>query len=132
MIADYIGLAEEVQRAVADPSSKDAGKEGGFVTDLSALVTEFRNTFARIEDLLAEVDGLDLTVHGYESVRAINAYLDANPGAAEVFSKDYRPLASLYPLVNSDKRITIPRWIWSVRVRLHDPVQQVLRRGRKG
>ncbi|MGW0210473.1 type I restriction enzyme subunit R domain-containing protein [Streptomyces sp. NPDC003233] len=106
VIVDYIGLAEEVQRAVADPSSKDAGKEGGFVTDLSALVTEFRNTFARIEDLLAEVDGLDLTVHGYESVRAINAYLDANPGAAEVFSKDYRLLARLYPLVNSDKRIT--------------------------
>jgi len=48
------------------------------------------STFARIEDLLADVDGLDLTVHGYESVRAINVFLDANPGAAEVFTKDYR------------------------------------------
>ncbi|MGW0133484.1 type I restriction endonuclease subunit R [Streptomyces sp. NPDC003299] len=106
VVVDYIGLAEEVQRAVADPTSKGTGKGGGFVTDLSELVTEFRNTFARIEDLLAEVDGLDLTVHGYESVRAINAYLDANPEAAEVFSKDYRLLARLYPLINSDRRIT--------------------------
>jgi len=32
---------------------------------------EFRATFASIEDLLADVDGLDLTAHGYESVRTI-------------------------------------------------------------
>jgi type I restriction enzyme R subunit len=106
VIVDYIGLAEEVQRAVQDPTSKGAaGKGGGFVTDLSELVAEFRTTFARIEDLFADVDGLDLTVHGYESVRAINVFLDANPGAAEVFSKDYRLLARLYPLINTDKRI---------------------------
>ncbi|MEU1592734.1 HsdR family type I site-specific deoxyribonuclease [Streptomyces sp. NPDC005708] len=105
VVVDYIGLAEEVQRAVVDPTSKEAGKGGGFVTDLSELVAEFRTTFARIEDLLADVDGLDLTVHGYESVRAINVFLDANPGAAEVFSKDYRLLARLYPLINTDKRV---------------------------
>ncbi|MGV9606875.1 type I restriction endonuclease subunit R [Streptomyces sp. NPDC003631] len=105
VVVDYIGLAEEVQRAVADPTSKGVGKGGGFVTDLSELVAEFRTTFARIEDLLADVDGLDLTVHGYESVRAINVFLDANPGAAEVFTKDYRLLARLYPLINIDKRI---------------------------
>ncbi len=105
VIVDYIGLAEEVQRAVADPTSEGAGKGGGFVTDLSELVAEFRTTFARIEDLLADVDGLDLTVAGYESVRAINAFLDANPGAAEVFTRDYRLLARLYPLISTDKRV---------------------------
>jgi type I restriction enzyme R subunit len=105
VVVDYIGLAEEVQRAVADPTSEGAGKGGGFVTDLSELVDEFRTTFARIEDLLADVDGLDLTVHGYESVRAINVFLDANPGAADVFTKDYRLLARLYPLINTDKRV---------------------------
>ncbi|MFD0203775.1 MULTISPECIES: type I restriction endonuclease subunit R [Saccharothrix] len=105
VVVDYIGLAEEVQRAVVDPTSDGAGKGGGFVTDLSELVAEFRTTFARIEDLLVDVDDLDLTVHGYESVRAINTFLDANPGAAEVFTKDYRLLARLYPLINTDKRV---------------------------
>ncbi|MFI6883934.1 type I restriction endonuclease subunit R [Streptosporangium canum] len=105
VIVDYIGLAEEVQRAVIDPTSPEAGKGGGFVTDLSELIDEFRTTFARIEDLLVDVDGLDLTVHGYESVRAINAFLDANPGATEVFTKDYRLLARLYPLISTDKRV---------------------------
>ncbi|MFG3126813.1 type I restriction endonuclease subunit R [Streptomyces tendae] len=105
VVVDYIGLAEEVQRAVTDPTPEGAGKGGGFVTDLSELVAEFRTTFARIEDLLADVDDLDLTVHGYESVRAVNTFLDANPGAAEVFTKDYRLLARLYPLINTDKRI---------------------------
>ncbi|MEH0471797.1 HsdR family type I site-specific deoxyribonuclease [Streptomyces sp. B21-097] len=106
VVVDYIGLAEEVQRAVVDPTSEAAaGKGGGFVTDVSELVAEFRTTFARIEDLLADVDDLDLTVHGYESVRAVNVFLDANPSAAEVFAKDYRLLARLYPLINTDKRV---------------------------
>ncbi|MGW2472437.1 type I restriction endonuclease subunit R [Streptomyces sp. NPDC001665] len=106
IVVDYISLAEEVQRAVADPTSEgSADKGGGFVTDLTDLVAEFRTTFARIEDLLAEVNGLDLTAHGYESVRAINGFLDANSDAAEVFSKDYRLLARLYPLINTDKRV---------------------------
>lgn len=105
VVVDYIGLAEEVQRAVVDPALPGAGKGGGFVTDLSELVAEFRTIFARIEDLFVDVDSLDLTVHGYESVRAINVFLDANPGAAEVFTKDYRLLARLYPLINTDKRI---------------------------
>jgi type I restriction enzyme R subunit len=105
VVVDYISLAEEVQRAVADPTSKGSDKGGGFVTDLTELVAEFRTTFARIEDLFADVDGLDLAVHGYESVRAINVFLDHNPGAAEVFSKDYRLLARLYPLINTDKRV---------------------------
>ncbi|WP_405431121.1 type I restriction endonuclease subunit R [Micromonospora sp. NBC_00617] len=105
VVVDYIGLAEEVQRAVVDPTAEGTGEGGGFVTDVSELVAEFRTTFARIEDLLADADDLNLTVHGYESVRAINAFLDTNPGAAEVFSKDYRLLARLYPLINTDKRI---------------------------
>ncbi|MFD6677630.1 type I restriction endonuclease subunit R [Rhodococcus zopfii] len=106
VVVDYIGLAEEVQRAVQDPTAEDTiGRGGGFVTDLTALVAEFRTTFARLEDLLADVDGLDLSVHGYESVRAINNFLDTHPGAAEVFSTDYRLLARLYPLITTDKRI---------------------------
>ncbi|RAN93369.1 Type I site-specific deoxyribonuclease [Micromonospora saelicesensis] len=105
VVVDYIGLAEEVQRAVVDPTAEGSGEGGGFVTDVSELVAEFRTTFARIEDLLADVDDLDLTVHGYESVRAINVFLDANPSAAGVFAKDYRLLARLYPLINSDKRV---------------------------
>ncbi|MEH0404265.1 type I restriction endonuclease subunit R [[Kitasatospora] papulosa] len=105
VVVDYIGLAEEVQRAVVDPTAAGPSKGGGFVTDLSELVAEFRLAFARIEDLLADVDGLDLTVHGYQSVRAINVFLDANPGSAEVFSKDYRLLARLYPFINTDKRL---------------------------
>jgi type I restriction enzyme R subunit len=105
VVVDYIGLAEEVQRAVIDPTSQQADKGGGFVTDVSELVAEFRTTFARIEDLLADVDGADLTLHGYESVRAINIYLDADAAAAEAFAKDYRLLARLYPLITTDKRI---------------------------
>ncbi|MFD5097667.1 type I restriction endonuclease subunit R [Streptomyces albidochromogenes] len=105
VVVDYIGLAEEVQRAVVDPTPEGAGKGGGFVMDVSKLVAEFRTTFARIEDLLADVDGVDLTLHGYESVRAINVFLDAAPGAAEAFAKDYRLLARLYPLINTDKRV---------------------------
>ncbi|MEV7170011.1 HsdR family type I site-specific deoxyribonuclease [Streptomyces sp. NPDC093224] len=105
VVVDYIGLAEEVQRAVVDPTASGPSKGGGFVTDLSELVAEFRKAFARIEDLLADVDDLDLTVHGYQSVRSINVFLDANPDAAEVFSKDYRLLARLYPLINTDKRV---------------------------
>ncbi|MEE2061540.1 type I restriction endonuclease subunit R [Rhodococcus artemisiae] len=106
VVVDYIGLAEEVQRAVTDPTAEETSKGGGFVTDLTELVAEFRTTFARIEDLLADIEDLDLSVHGYESVRAINSFLDTHPGAAEVFSKDYRLLARLYPLINTDKRIT--------------------------
>ncbi|MEU3904723.1 HsdR family type I site-specific deoxyribonuclease [Streptomyces goshikiensis] len=105
VVVDYIGLAEEVQRAVADPTAAGHSKGGGFVTDLSELVAEFRTAFARIEDLLADVDGVDLTAHGYQSVRAINVFLDANRDAAEVFSKDYRLLARLYPFINTDKRV---------------------------
>ncbi|MFD3413424.1 type I restriction endonuclease subunit R [Streptomyces cyaneofuscatus] len=105
VIVDYIGLAEEVQKAVVDPTAAEDSKGGGFVTDLSELVAEFRLAFARIEDLLADVDDVDLTVHGYQSVRAINVFLDANPDAAEVFSKDYRLLARLYPFINTDKRV---------------------------
>jgi type I restriction enzyme R subunit len=106
VVVDYIGLAEEVQRAVADPTPDGPGRGGGFVTDLTELVAEFRTTFARIEDLFADIDGLDLTVYGYESVRAINVFLDAKPGAAEVFARDYRLLARLYPLINTDRRVT--------------------------
>lgn len=105
VVVDYIGLAEEVQRAVADPATDDTSKGGGFVTDLSELVAEFRSTFARIEDLLTDVEDLDLTVHGYASVRAVNDFLDTNPDAATAFSRDYRLLARLYPLINADKRI---------------------------
>ncbi|MGY4958563.1 hypothetical protein [Streptomyces nigrescens] len=38
-------------------------------------------------------------------MRAINVFLDASPGAAEAFTKDYRLLARLYPLINTDKRV---------------------------
>ncbi|WP_329581359.1 HsdR family type I site-specific deoxyribonuclease [Kitasatospora sp. NBC_01250] len=106
VIVDYIGLAEEVQRAVVDPTTKGAGRGGGFVTDLSELVAEFRKTYDRIEDRLINVEGLDLTVHGYEAVRAINVFLDSNPDEAEAFTKNYRLLARLYPLISTDTRIT--------------------------
>jgi len=102
---DYIGLAEEVQRAVSDPAAEGSGKGGGFVTDLTDLVAEFRAAFARVEDLLIGVDGLDLTAPGYESVRAINDFLDASPAAAGAFAGDYRLLARLYPLISTDKRV---------------------------
>jgi len=105
VVVDYVSLAEEVQKAVVDPTTAETSKGGGFVTDLTELVVEFRTTFARIEDLLADVDDLDLTVHGYESVRAINLFLDSDPHAAAVFAKDYRLLARLYPLINTDNRI---------------------------
>ena len=105
VIVDYIGLAEEDQRAVTDPTADDSVKGGGFVTDLTDLVAEFRAAFARIEDLLAGIDGLDLTVHGYESVRSVNAFLDASPAAAQAFATDYRLLARLYPLISTDKRV---------------------------
>ena len=87
------------------PHRRGLGKGGGFVTDLSDLVAEFRIAFARIEDLLVDIDGLDLTVHGYESVRAINDFLDASPAATDAFARDYRLLARLYPLISTDKRV---------------------------
>jgi type I restriction enzyme R subunit len=105
VIVDYIGLAEEVQRAVTDPTAEDSSKGGGFVTDLADLIAEFRITFARIEDLLVDIDGLDLTINGYEAVRVINDFLDADPAAAGAFAKDYRLLARLYPLINTDMRV---------------------------
>ncbi|TQS41823.1 type I restriction endonuclease subunit R [Cryptosporangium phraense] len=105
VIVDFIGLAEEVQRAVVDPTAASGSKGGGFVTDLTDLIAEFRATFARVEDLLVDVEDLDLTVHGYASVRAINAFLDADPEVAVAFSRDYRLLARLYPLISTDKRV---------------------------
>jgi type I restriction enzyme R subunit len=105
VVVDYIGLAGEVQRAVADPTAADGDHGGGFVTDMSELVDEFRTTFAHIEDLLADIDDLDITVHGYESVRTINSFLDTDPVAAEVFTRSYRLLARLYPFISIDKRI---------------------------
>ncbi|MGW5514040.1 type I restriction endonuclease subunit R [Nocardia africana] len=105
VVVDYIGLAAEVQRAVSDPNADEGDEDGGFVTDLTELVAEFRSTFDRIEDLLAGIDGVDVAIQGYESVRAINVFLDADPVAAEVFAKDYRLLSRLYPLINTDKRI---------------------------
>jgi type I restriction enzyme R subunit len=39
-------------------------------------------------------------------VRAINVFLDTNPGTGDAFANDYRLLARLYPLINTDKRIT--------------------------
>ncbi|MGF6886346.1 type I restriction enzyme R subunit [Nocardia sp. GAS34] len=105
VVVDYIGLATQVRQAVAEPAAAEADQGGGFVNDMSELVAEFRTTFARIEDSFADVDGLDFAVHGYESVRAINSFLDANPGAAEVFTKDYQLLARLYPFINTDTRI---------------------------
>jgi type I restriction enzyme R subunit len=67
VVVDYIGLAEEVQKAVQDPTpgAKD-GKGGGFVTDISLLVSEFRDSFTGVEDLLASVDDLDLDVLGQD------------------------------------------------------------------
>jgi type I restriction enzyme R subunit len=106
VVVDYIGLAEAVQKAVTDPTADQPGKGGGFVTDLSELVDEFRTVFARVEDLLVDVEGLDMNVHGYESVRAINAFLSSDPAAAQTFSKDYRLLARLFPLIGADKRVT--------------------------
>jgi type I restriction enzyme, R subunit len=94
-------------RTRANPSSSrgsSSPKGGGFVTGLSDLVAEFRAAFARIEDLLAGVDDLDLTVHGYASVRAISAFLDSDPAAAEASARDYRMLARLYPHVSTDPR----------------------------
>lgn len=105
VVVDYIGLAEEVQRAVVDPTAAGTRKGGEFVTDVAELVTEFRTTFARVEDLLADVDDLDLTVNGYESIRVVNAFLDADPAAAGAFSADYRLLARLYPLISADRRV---------------------------
>jgi type I restriction enzyme R subunit len=106
VVVDYIGLATEVQRAVTEPTADDAGvnKRGGFVTDVTELIAEFRTTFARVEDLFADVEDLDFAVLDYASVRAMNAFLDANPSIADAFSRDYRLLARLYPLISTDKR----------------------------
>jgi type I restriction enzyme, R subunit len=103
---DFIGLAEEVQKAVVDPTAGEGSKGDGFVTDVSDLVAEFRTVFARLEDLLANIDDLDLSDHSYGSVRTINLFLDAHPEAVKAFAKDYRLLARIYPYINTDKRIS--------------------------
>ena len=103
------------------------------LTLVGTLAAQFRTTFARIEDLLAGVEGLNLTVHGYESVRSINVFLDANPGAAEVFSKGLPapgPPISTHKHRQPDRQV--PGRLRAVRVRVHDPVQEVLRRGEEG
>jgi type I restriction enzyme R subunit len=106
VVVDYIGLAEEVQKAVQDPTpgAKD-GKGGGFVTDISLLVSEFRDSFTGVEDLLASVDDLDLDRNDYASVRSISDFLDRNQDAAEAFKDDYRLMARLYPYISNDRRV---------------------------
>jgi type I restriction enzyme R subunit len=106
VVVDYIGLAEEVQKAVQDPTpgAKD-GKGGGFVTDISLLVSEFRDSFTGVEDLLASVDDLDLDRNDYASVRSISDFLDRSQDAAEAFKDDYRLMARLYPYISNDRRV---------------------------
>ncbi|MFD7022499.1 type I restriction endonuclease subunit R [Promicromonospora sukumoe] len=106
VVVDYIGLAEEVQKAIQDPTLGAQGRDGSFVTDLAEMVDEFRTTFTRIEDLLADVDGLDINRNDYGSVREINTFLDASDVAATAFKKDYRLLARTYPYIATDTRLT--------------------------
>lgn len=107
VVVDYIGLAEEVQKAVQDPTpGAQNGKGGGFVTDISILVSEFRTTCHQVEDLLAGVDGLDLGNNDYGSVRSISDFLDQYEDAAGTFKDGYRLLARLYPYISNDTRIT--------------------------
>lgn len=104
-IVDYIGLAEEVQKAIVDPTADGSRAGTSFVTNTTEIISEFRATFTRIEDLLADVEGLDVNRNEYESVRVINAYLDTDEAAAATFKADYRLLARLYPLVANDTRL---------------------------
>jgi type I restriction enzyme R subunit len=105
VIVDYIGLAEEVQKAVQDPTAGEGGPRRSFVDDQGDLVTWFRSAFARLEDLLAEVDGLDIGRNEYDSVRAISDFLDRDERATDAFKTDYLLLSRLFPYVSTDKRV---------------------------
>jgi type I restriction enzyme R subunit len=102
-VVDYIGLAEEVQKAVADPSAAKAG--GGFVLDVTEMVDEFRAAVARLEDLFADADDVVDFRNDYATVRAISTHLDENPDLEASFKRDYRLLAKVYPYVHEDKRL---------------------------
>ncbi|MZG04209.1 HsdR family type I site-specific deoxyribonuclease [Streptomyces sp. SID5614] len=106
VVVDYIGLAEEVQKAVQDPTPDNGdGKGGGFVTDMTLLVREFRAVAGDVEDLLAGVQGLDLDSHDYAAVRLVSEFLDQNSDAADTFRGSYRLLARLYPYISTDPRV---------------------------
>ena len=99
VVVDYIGLAEEVQKAVMDPTG---GSDKPFVVDMTELVKEFRDTFTRIEDRLAPVN---INVNDYSTVRAVSDALAADTDITDAFKKDYRLLAKVYPYVEGDPRV---------------------------
>lgn len=105
-VVDYIGLANEVQTAVKDPTSKGQSPAGrSFIDDVDDLLAEFRQAFARIEDLLAGADNLDINSNSYDSVRTISTFLDADDAAAATFKHDYLMLSRLFPYISTDKRV---------------------------
>lgn len=104
VVVDYIGLAEEVQKAVADPTSTTK-PGGGFVLDVKEMIDEFRATIGRLEDMFVGVDDLTDFRNDYATVRAISTFLDENPDSAVPFKRDYRLLAGIYPYVHEDKRM---------------------------
>jgi len=102
-VVDYVGLAAEVQKAVADPAA--ARGDGGFVLDLTEMVEEFRTAVARLEDMFADADDVSDFRNDYATVRAISTHLDENADLAAPFKRDYRLLARVYPYVHEDKRL---------------------------
>lgn len=105
-VVDYIGLANEVQTAVKDPTSKGQSPAArSFIDDVDDLLAEFRQAFARIEDLLADADGLDINSNSYDSVRTISTFLDADDAAATTFKHNYLMLSRLFPYISTDKRV---------------------------
>lgn len=105
VVIDYVGLGDEVQGVIFDPSVKPGqGSAVTFVQDKTELVAEFRATIGRVDDLLAGVPGLDLNRNDFESLRLVSAFLDGHSDAAEVFMADCRLLTKLYPYVADDSR----------------------------
>lgn len=100
VVVDFIGLAQEVQKAVMDPSGTP---DQPFVVDMTELVKEFRDTFTRIEDRLAPIN---VNVNDYATVRAVSDALDGDEPGTEAFKKDYRLLAKVYPYIDGDPRVT--------------------------
>lgn len=104
IVVDYVGLAKEVQKAVQDPTAHSTGDDQDFVQDVEALVKEFRQTHAEIEDLIAHLD-VDSDEKTYGSIRTISDFLDGEQEATKVFKRDYLLLSRLLPYVSADKRI---------------------------
>ncbi len=130
VVVDYIGLAEEVQRAVTDPTAQGTGKGGGFVTDLS-------DAGRRVPRHLRPRRGPPRGgrrpgSHGPRiRVRAGHQRLPGRRPRRRGGVRQGLPAAGPPVPAHQHRQAgrQVPRRLRAVRIGVHDPLQEVLRRG---